>query len=317
VALGGAGGTGPQGRERVAPIPSASAVGSPREPIRALSPSPSTAPPPTSPVATPSPTPPAAALPTLVGAIGDSLTVAVNAEPRFGDQPQHSWVLGDDPDDGVESHVERLRTFGGDPLTVMAARPGAAIATAVGQAERVVAAAPPDGPAYVTFELGANDICAPTLETSTDPATFARSVDAAFAVLADGLPAGSTLVVLSVPDVTRLREVLEDVPQATSLHRQYGVCTSVLGERVALDAIRERIAAYNAALVAGCGALAATGLDCRHDLAGPPEGSLFGATFELDDLSSLDYFHPSLRGQARIADASWRLTPWADAEDPG
>jgi lysophospholipase L1-like esterase len=204
-----------------------------------------------------------------------------------------------------------LRALGADPVVVMAARPGAAIATAVSQAERVVAGVPADGIAYVTFELGANDVCAPSLAASTDPVAFAEAVNAAFAVLADGLPAGSLLLVLSVPDITQLRAVLEDVPQATSLHRQYGVCTSVLGETVSLDAVRERIAAYNDALVSACEALDGSPVDCRHDLAGPPSGSLFGAEFALEDLSSLDYFHPSLHGQARIAEVSWRLTPWS------
>ena len=329
AALGGAGGTGPAGREEAAAVPSASGAGAPTAPPSTAPTSPTgdrsgsqpAARPSGAPFATPVPTPvltpPPAELPALVGAIGDSLTVAVNAEPRFGDQPQHSWVLGDDPDDGVDSHLERLRAFGADPDAVMAARPGAAIATAVGQARRVVARTPADGVGYVTFELGANDICAPSLEASTDPTVFADAVGAAFAVLADGLPPGSTLLVLSVPDVTRLREVLEDVPQATSLHRQYGVCTSVLGETVALDGIRERIAAYNAALVAACEGLAGSSLDCRHDLTGPPSGSLFGAEFGLEELSSLDYFHPSLHGQARIAQVSWQLTPWAGAAEPG
>jgi lysophospholipase L1-like esterase len=315
VALGGAGGTAPEGRQEAAALPSASVSGTATasaSATRSTVSSPAvTSPAPTS----PPPTPPPAELPALVGAIGDSLTVAVNAEPRFGDQPQHSWVLGDDPEDGVESHLERLQALGAEPASVMAARPGAAIATAVGQAQRVVAAAPGEGIAYVTFELGANDICAPSLEAATDPAAFAAAVEEAFALLADGLPAGSRLLVLSVPDVTRLRSVLEDIPKATSLHRQYGVCTSVLGETVALDGIRDRIAAYNTALVAACEARAGSALDCRHDLAGPPSGSLFGAEFTLDDLSSLDYFHPSLHGQARIAQAAWQLTPWAGAGD--
>lgn len=307
------------GRDEAAAIPSASATGSaasarPTAPAAATGEPPPTGSPERSTArATIDPTPPAVALPALVGAIGDSLTVAVNAEPQFGDQPEHSWVLGDDPDDEVTSHLERLRALGADPAAVMAARPGAAIATAVAQAQRVVAAAPARGIVYVTFELGANDICAPTLEASTDPETFRAAVEAAFRVLADGLPAGSRLLVLSVPDVTRLRALLEDVPEATSLHRQYGVCTSVLGETVALDAIRNRIAAYNGALVTACDALAGSSLDCRHDLSGPPSGSLFGAEFTLEDLSALDYFHPSLQGQARIAEVSWELTPWSDS----
>jgi hypothetical protein len=258
-------------------------------------------------------TPPPAQLPALVGAIGDSLTVAVNATPRFGEQPEHSWILGDAPADGVESHLERLRAFGTDPTPVMAARSGAQVAAAVAQATAVIEAArelPPGEIAYVTFELGANDVCAPSLDAATAPDAFAAAAEAAFAVLAEGLPPGSLLLVLSVPDVTRLPAVIEDVDRATELHRQYGVCQNVLGDDVALEPVRERVVAYNAALVAACEAVEGSPVEFRHDLSGQPSSSLFGAAFELADLSGLDFFHPSLQGQARIADVLWRLTPW-------
>jgi hypothetical protein len=146
AALGGAGGTQPAGRQEIGAVPSTSAVASPAAVGRssvAASAGTSVGPSAVPPSATP--TPPVAPLPALVGAIGDSLTVAVNAEPRFGDQPAHSWVVGDDPADGVESHLERLRALGAEPDVVMAARPGAAIGTAVAQAERVVAAARESG----------------------------------------------------------------------------------------------------------------------------------------------------------------------------
>ena len=263
----------------------------------------------------PAATPPAAPLPALVGAIGDSLTVAVNATGGYGVQPQHSWIVGTDATDGVQSHLERLRDLGADPAVVTPARPGAAVGTGVGQGAPVVAAAAdlaPGATAYVTFELGANDLCAGSLDEATGADSFAAAVGAAFRTLAAGLPPGSVLVVLSVPDVTRLRTLLEEVPAAQTLHRRYGVCRSVLGESVATDAVRDRIRNYNSALAAACDALDEASLDCRHDLAGDPSRSLFGATFEREDISSLDWFHPSETGQARIADEAWRLTPWSD-----
>jgi lysophospholipase L1-like esterase len=164
--------------------------------------------------------------------------------------------------------------------------------------------------AYVTFELGANDICADSLDGTTDPATFRSATRAALELLRDGLPEGSHILVLSVPDVTRLRAVLEEVPLAHALHRRYEVCRSVLGEEADTDAVLSRIEAYNDALTRECEALAGSAVTCRHDLGGDPSQSLFGAEFSLSELSSLDYFHPSLAGQARIADETWALTPW-------
>ncbi len=263
--------------------------------------------------ATPRPTPPAVQLPALLGAIGDSLTAAVNVTGVLATEPEHSWVLGSAPDDEVTSHLERLRTLGSDPVVVPAARPGAPIAAAVRQANAIVerAAELEDGAtAYVTFELGANDICADSLDETTDPATFRAATRTALELLRDGLPAGSHVLVLSVPDVTRLRAVIEEVPLAQALHRRYDVCRSVLGEEADTDAVRTRIEAYNDALTRECEALADSDVGCRHDLGGDPSRSLFGAEFSLPDLSPLDYFHPSLAGQARIADETWTLTPW-------
>jgi lysophospholipase L1-like esterase len=263
--------------------------------------------------ATPRPTPPAVQLPALLGAIGDSLTAAVNASGVLATQPEHSWVLGSAPDDEVTSHLERLRMLGGDPVVVRAARPGAPIAMAVRQAEAIldqVAELEDGATAYVTFELGANDICADSLDRTTDPATFRGATRAALTLLRDGLPAGSHVLVLSVPDVTRLRDVIEEVPVAQALHRRYDVCRSVLGEEADTEAARKRIEAYNDALMRECHALAGSHVACRHDLGGDPSRSLFGADFSLPELSPLDYFHPSLAGQARIADETWALTPW-------
>ena len=263
--------------------------------------------------ATPRPTPPAVQLPALLGAIGDSLTAAVNASGVLATQPEHSWVVGSAPDDPVASHLERLQMLGSDPVVVRAARPGAPIAMAVRQAEVIldrVAELEDGATAYVTFELGANDICADSFDGTTDPATFRGATRAALRLLRDGLPAGSYVLVLSVPDVTKLRGVIEEVPIAQALHRRYDVCRSVLGEEADTDAVRGRIEAYNDALMRECEALAGSDVECRHDLGGDPSRSLYGAEFSLPELSPLDYFHPSLAGQARIADETWALTPW-------
>lgn len=318
AALSGGGGapaaTAPSGGSATGPT-APSLVTSTRSPAASNVPSVSISPAATSAATSAAPTPPAVALPGLIGAIGDSLTVAVNASGVFGDQPEHSWVLGDDPDDPVVSHLERLRELGGDPEPVMAARPGAAVGSATVQATTIVSAAaglPAGAGAYVTFELGANDICAGSLDDATAVDAFAAAVQASLGTLQAGLPPGSLLVVLSVPDVTRLRTVLEDVPTAQALHQRYDVCRGVLGESVAVEPVLDRIRAYNAALVSACEAMVGASLSCRHDLAGEPSGSLFGAEFDLADLSPLDWFHPSLEGQARIAEEAWTLTPWAE-----
>ncbi len=84
----------------------------------------------------------------------------------------------------------------------------------------------------------------------------------------------------------------------------------MLGEEADTEGVVDRIRAYNATLTALCERLDSASVACGHDFAGDPARSLFGAPFTLDQISSLDFFHPSLSGQARIADETWRLTPW-------
>jgi lysophospholipase L1-like esterase len=310
--------------------------------------SPSPTPPPTRPGSTSTPagaTPDATGsavarsdLPGAIASIGDSLSVAFDVEPgRFGPAREHSWVVGTDPADGVLSHHERLRALGASGLAVVdAAREGARIADAARQATLVVRGAAdlvPGAEVYVTFELGANDICHGGVADMTPPARFAASLRAALAVLRDGttvdgrsipgLPAGSRLLVLSVPDVLQLRDLFAGNARARAIYTEFGVCRAALGaDRTAdeLAAVAARLRAYDRILVEACDALAAAaadgadGLDCRHDLGGSPAASLAGATVTADDISTLDYFHPSLLGQARIAEGAWSAGYWSEAE---
>lgn len=267
------------------------------------------------PVAQPTtrPTPPATRLPALLGAIGDSLTEAFDTGNAFGPAPQHSWVVGTDPADGVESHLERLRALGADPAVVDAARPGMPMAAAPDQARLIVARAatlPAGETAYVTFELGANDLCRPTLTDATSVPDYTIAATEAFAILGRRLPAHSVVLVLSVPDVPRLREVFADEPAVLDAYRQYAACPPALGDATDVAAARDRIAAYNGVLGELCAGLRAARLDCRFDLAIDPARSLFGAPFGPGAISRIDHFHPSVLGQARIAEVSWSLTPW-------
>ena len=45
---------------------------------------------------------------------------------------------------------------------------------------------------------------------------------------------------------------------------------------------------------------------CRYD-----GGAVFAYSFSKQDVSKLDYFHPSLSGQADLAEVTWRSGFWA------
>ena len=97
--------------------------------------------------------------------------------------------------------------------------------------------------------------------------------------------------------------------------RRYRICWSALGDDADTEAIREITRAYNHSIVAICDQLAGSPIDCRHDQGGLPEQSLFGADFGPADLSPLDHFHPSLKGQARIAGVTWGRRPGPSPDD--
>ncbi len=60
--------------------------------------------------------------------------------------------------------------------------------------------------------------------------------------------------------------------------------------------------AYNTALAELC-AIAAN--NCRYD-----GGAVAGTVFVAADISTRDYFHPSLAGQAKFAEVTWQKTQW-------
>ena len=168
--------------------------------IAAASPTPSDTPtatptptetPTATPTAAPTATPTAPPLPALLAAIGDSYSQAYSVSPEYRyDHPQFSWVVGTAKDDGVLSLLERFQALGASPVVVDAATSGRKMIDAQRQANLVVAAAKKLGPgqtAYVTFELGTNDLCD---DPKTDAASFDAQLRTAVGILRAGLPPG-------------------------------------------------------------------------------------------------------------------------------
>jgi lysophospholipase L1-like esterase len=266
----------------------------------------------------PTPAPTAEPLPALLGAIGDSYSQAWSVTPaHHGDHPEFSWVVGTAKNDGVLSLLERFRALGAAPEVVLAAKSGEKMDDALRQADLVATAArklAPGKTAYVTFELGTNDLCA-SPDPLTDPATFQAQLTSAVEVLRAALPAGSRILMLPIPDFNHFH----DITQADTLARetlartpiQWG-CYPYLGSRGtnSLAAANENLAIYDAALEAICKDINTTTgptgrLYCTYNVA-----LLADSDFVLSDLSTYDYFHPSLGGQAKMAGNAWAADAW-------
>lgn len=238
-----------------------------------------------------------------MAALGDSITRAFAACGRGGDCVEASWATG--TAEGLGSHRQRLdlgNRAGDHNLAVSGARV-AGLAAQVQAAIRV-------RPDYVTVLIGANDVCAPNEAVMTSVDAFAGAFDAALDALVRGLP-DARILVLSVPDLARLWEVGKDRPDVRRVWESYGVCQSMLANptdtsergQARRDRVRGRVRGYNAAMAAACARHATR---CRYD-----RNAVFNYRFDLDDVSTLDYWHPSKRGQATLARVAWEVGFWS------
>jgi lysophospholipase L1-like esterase len=246
-------------------------------------------------------------LPRAMAAIGDSITQAVNL--GFGGPDAaalHSWATGRDTSDPVVSHLERLSEVadGSDVVAFNNSVSGARMEDAPRQA-RVTVSQDVD---YVTFLMGANDACAPSRLAMTSVRSFRRDLRRAIDILITGLP-DATVYIVSIPDVYRLWEVVSNDPRARETWRALGTCRALLAEGNTKHdrlRVRARVSDYNEALEEVCRARER----CHYD-----GGAVFRYPYGAEDVSPLDFFHPSITGQSRLAEVSWRHGPWTTFVD--
>ena len=248
--------------------------------------------------------PGAVALPNSMAAIGDSITRAFDVCCFYGEYPQHAWATGDDGTDVVTSHYEHV--LAGNPGIVgnafNDAVTGATMADAIGQAQATVS----QGVEYVTILMGANDLCTSSTSNMTSVATYRSEFQQVMATLTAGLP-NAHIFVSSIPNVYRLWAVLHNNIQAQLVWSLAQICQSLLStgntERDRRTVL-QRNKAFNTVLQTVCGHYA----NCRFD-----GNAVFDVRFTADMVSTLDYFHPSLSGQAALADATWAASWWGVA----
>jgi lysophospholipase L1-like esterase len=243
---------------------------------------------------------PAPPLPDSIAAIGDSITQAVDVCCFYGNWPGHSWSTGHVPFDGIASHYERIRA---QNPAIRGHRwnnavSGAQMADAPGQARATVG----QGAEYVTILMGANDLCGWD-GTLTPTATFRAQFTETLDILRTGLPA-SHVFVASIPDLYQLWSILRTNPVAQTVWQAAGICPSMLNffsSPADRQAVIDRGAELNQVLEEVC----ATWSNCRFD-----NHLTFNYDFTRSMVSKLDYFHPSLSGQATLAALTWRASWW-------
>ena len=243
-------------------------------------------------------------LPDSMAAIGDSITRAADVCCFYGDHPHKSWATGDDPNDVILSHYERI--LAGNPG--MAGNgfnesvSGAKMADAPGQAAEAVA----DAAQYVTILMGANDVCTSSIDSMTPVDVYRSQFQAAMDGLA-GLPPDAHVFVSSIPSVYRLWQIFHDDPAAQFVWALAQICQSMLSPsntEADRQLVLQRERDFNDVLAQVCAQYA----NCRFD-----RYAVFKFRFARTDVSKLDYFHPNLRGQKRLAAITWARSWWGGA----
>lgn len=237
-----------------------------------------------------------------MAALGDSITRATMTCSTLSGCPANSWSTGTS---SVNSHYTRLKGLGAANLVASNfAVNGATSASLPGQAQSAVTQVAQ----YVTIEIGANDACTSTVGGMTSTATFRANIDSALATLAAS-PASPEIFVASIPNLLRMYDLNKSNATARFTWSLLKICQSLLANPTSTKAadvqrraaVQARVTEYNVQLAAACAATA----NCRFD--GMAIASL---AFVKADISTRDYFHPSLAGQTKFAAATWATTQW-------
>ena len=247
---------------------------------------------------------PAPATITRMAALGDSITQAAMTCSSLTSCPTNSWSTGSTT--SVNSHLLRLRAAGSTGLVNVFndAKSGAGSSALPAQAQLAAG----QGAQYVTIEIGAIDACTRTVAQMTTVDAFRTNVQAALSTLAASAGAPE-IFVASIPSLQRLYDINRSSLSARLAWSLLGTCQSMLAnpsssatadvQRRTL--VQQRVTDFNKVLEAACAATA----KCRFD-----GYAVANYAFVKSDISTRDYFHPSLSGQATLANITWAKTQW-------
>ena len=112
------------------------------------------------------------------------------------------------------------------------------------------------------------------------------------------------MLVLSIPDIYNLWYILKDNSSARTTWSLFSICQSMLANPLSTTqadvdrraAVRQRNIDFNTQLQAVCAAYS----QCKFDA-----NAVFNTGFVVSDVSPIDYFHPSISGQAKLAGVAW------------
>jgi lysophospholipase L1-like esterase len=235
-------------------------------------------------------------VPSVMAALGDSISAGFNACGWYVVCTSRSWAAGDSRE--VNSHYVRLGMRGGNRNFAV---PGSTSADLAGQVRQAVAA----GAGYVTVLIGAQDACVSSERKMTPVPVYRDRVARALWALKEGVP-GVRVFVASIPDLRRLWQAGKGSVVARTFWAVGGICQAMLADPTSTARadverrarVRARVMAYNEVLAELC---ARFGPTCRFD-----GGAVFSYPYTLKHISRWDFFHPNADGQRALAEITYK-----------
>ena len=261
--------------------------------------------------------------PKRLSSTGDSITEAIDAELPLANH-WASWVNGYHGFwewlfglTDVYSHNQRITKNIGPwgRRNYMEAKSGADMPDFPAQA----AASVSHQAQYVTVFMGHNDVCGNDFTDIPTDAQFEAYFRAGMEELRTGLPAGATIYVIGIVDIYQLWEIARDkkalgivdceVLWATTLLDLFpcGTMLSPLNTDADREYTRSRNIAFNGILER---------VTAEYKQGDPSHyyyyaDVTFGYSFAESQVSDIDCFHPSARGQKDLSELTWINGPFS------
>jgi hypothetical protein len=143
----------------------------------------------------------------------------------------------------------------------------------------------------------------------TAVATFESQFRAAINTLQANAP-NAQVYVVSIPNIYNLWSILRGNATARLTWSLFRICQSMLAnanstsatDQARRERVRQRNISFNTVLAQVCAQYA----NCRFD-----GNAVFNTAFVAADVSTRDYFHPSLAGQTKLASVAWGASGFA------
>lgn len=229
----------------------------------------------------------------VIGSIGDSVTTANNAK-SWGDNEGTNWSTGHLDRYGVKSHYQRLTSFlkNQEVRAVNVAVSGATSDDIALQVDALLQ----DNPNYVTILVGGNDACSWSSHYEKDLERFKIRIENAIIKLINN-NFGIKILLVSVPNMYHLWQLGQN--DCGWLWDLSGACPDLLSSYSTESDRSSFVNRLNEINKTFIELQKKYSTHIKHDV------SVANYKFEKEDVSTKDCFHPSLKGQSKLAEITW------------